>query len=151
TVDPSIAIDLVSAALPEDAPATPEGFIQLPHLERDSTHLRDFRVPRRLPLTLDVIARAREFADADSRAGTSPTIVFTNVDIAVLPHFYTYAAWLVRHEHDVAIINRRGIVDFNDGAEDMPAMMSDYGLIHPGLDCFIFDAAIVDRFVPFNS
>jgi hypothetical protein len=30
-------------------------------------------------------------------------------------------------------------------------MLSDFGHIHPGLDCVIFEAAMVDRFAPFDT
>ncbi|MGC2718755.1 MAG: hypothetical protein WA209_04150 [Candidatus Acidiferrales bacterium] len=149
-MDPSIRIDFVAAPLPEDVAAIPEGAIPLPELTRVSSEIGRFEVVRRLPLLMDIIKRGREYVSS-IEASPAPRLIFTNVDIGVLPHFYCYAAWLIRCGHDVAIINRRSVADCYGGPQDLPAILSDFGHKHPGLDCFIFDSGIVDHFVPFNS
>ena len=149
-MDPSICIDFVATSLPEDVAAIPDGVIRLPELTRVSSDLSVFQAERRLPLLMDIIKRGRTYVSS-TKASLEARLIFTNVDIGVLPHFYCYAAWLMRCGHDVAIINRRSVADSYRGVIDLPAVLSDFGHIHPGLDCFIFDAGIVDCFAPFNS
>ena len=148
--DKDTQVSIVAAPMPEDTGAVPADFIRLPDLTDVSSAQASFNVERRLPLLREIISRGADYARSSDRAADT-FIVFTNTDIGLLPHFYTYATWLVRHGHDTAIINRRGVVDSYQVPADMPAMLSDYGYIHPGLDCFIFDAAMADSFADFNS
>lgn len=149
-LDLNIRVDLVAAPLPEDTEAVPHGFIRLPALAKTSADVGTFQVERRLPLLCEVITRGHSFATSTA-ADAAAHLIFTNVDIGLLPHFYTYVAWLIRSGHDVAIINRRSVTDSYGGPEDLPAMLSDFGHIHPGLDCFIFEARMAEQFVPFNT
>ncbi len=149
--DPFLQVQLAATAFPEDAPAHPEGFIVLPPLERASEDVASFRVPRRLPLLHEVLEKGAACCEAADLPGDT-YLVFTNIDIGVMPHFYAYCAWLVRHDFDTVIINRRTIADFYPQSEsDWPAMLSDFGGNHPGLDCFVIKASILKKLSSFQS
>jgi hypothetical protein len=149
--DSALNIEFVSTQFSEDEAAVPEDFIKLPNLNRDCSKVGNFGTLRKLPLVDEVICRAREYAETSLTKNEQTFIVFTNVDIGLLPHFYCYAAWLIRVGHDVSIINRRQIKDCYGGVEDLPKMLSDFGYTHPGLDCFIFKSEYVDKFVSHDS
>ena len=126
-MDPSIRIDFVAAPLPEDVTAIPEGAIPLPELTGVNCEIGKFEVVRRLPLLMDIIKRGREYVSS-IEASPAPRLIFTNVDIGVLPHFYCYAAWLIRCGHDVAIINRRSVADCYGGPQDLPAILTNLAI-----------------------
>ncbi|MEQ9643330.1 MAG: hypothetical protein RIM84_25140 [Alphaproteobacteria bacterium] len=148
--DPQTRISLTATPMPEDTNAVPSDFIRLPDLDDVSSAHGNFDIERRLPILSEIVSRGVDYAQSDDRR--SPNfIVLTNTDIGLMPHFYTYASWLIRCGHDVAIINRRGVVDSYQIPSDMPAILSDFGYVHPGLDCFIFDVRLVASFASSHS
>lgn len=149
--DSALSIEFVSTQFSEDEAAVPADFIQLSMLSRDSTQVGNFNTPKKLPLVDEIVNRAYQYIQDSLSEDEQVYIIFTNIDIGLLPHFYCYAAWLIRVGHDVSIINRRQIQSFYDSCEDLPIMLSDYGHIHLGLDCFIFKSEYVDKFVSHNS
>jgi hypothetical protein len=148
--DPEIAVEMVATALPEDVDAIPDDFTRLDDLTQTSEDIEGFNIKRRLPLLYEILSRGRDAALA-SKDIENTYMIFTNVDIGVTNHFYSYCAWLVRHDYDFAVINRRSIEDHYKSVEDLPAMMSDFGTIHPGKDCFIIKADLLNYLIPTKS
>ena len=65
-------------------------------------------------------------------------IIFSNVDISIMPYFYLSINKLIEMGHDAIIINRRSIIDTYKTIEDLPLMFAEVGHQHPGWDCFVF-------------
>jgi|GEM_PF-778732 len=144
--DPAVQVRLAAAGYPEDAAVVPDGFDMLPDLQRSAMDVRTFQKARKLPVLWDILERGRDAAaDSDTPA---EWLIYTNVDIAPMPHFYLLVAALVRKGYDAAIINRRTIPDTYTSPGDLPFMYTAIGKSHPGLDCFVFRRTLMDRFVP---
>lgn len=134
---PLIHVDLISAQFPEDRAGVPPFITLTRDLDRSASDVGTFAVPRKLPLLADILERLGE---ASPKADF---YVYTNVDIALLPHFYVSIAALVQ-ENDALVINRRTIsADFNR-LDQLPLMYAKVGKPHPGFDCFVFRANLLD-------
>ncbi len=127
----SVQVELLAACYPEDASVVPAGFLQTQALDRSVLDCNHFDVQRKLPLLKDLLERAYRASDADY-------IIYTNVDIAPLPHFYTAVATWLTAGFDALVINRRTISDTWQSPEQLPLILSDPGKPHPGFDCFVF-------------
>ncbi len=130
----AVRITLMTAQFAEDHPACPADFERTPDLERSILDLGTFVKPRKLPLLRDILDRAVNCSDAEY-------LIYTNVDIAVLPGFYLAVDRMIDEGHDAMVINRRTISDRHTRVEDLPLMYAEAGLKHPGHDCFIFPRA----------
>lgn len=143
--DPALSVRLAATVLAQDAAAVPEGMERLPDLTRTVLDVASFERPRALPLVFDILGRAQRSApatDADLAA-----VVLTNVDIGLMPHFYLLAADLLRRGYDAVIVNRRSIARAFAAPQQLPLMYAQHGSSHPGLDCFIIERSLLDRFV----
>ena len=98
-----------------------------------------FEKKRKLPLLKDILDRA---VDYDSEADY---IIYTNVDIAVQPHFYSFVKKKIVEGYDAFVINRRTIpakFDINTIHE----AYSEIGEKHPGFDCFVLKTSLLKDF-----
>jgi len=93
--------------------------------------LGTFQQPRKLPILKDLLERAYAHSDAD-------WVIYTNVDIALMPYFYTAVRRHLEQGHDALIINRRTIPDTWSNPVDLPLMFAEAGESHLGYDCFVF-------------
>lgn len=119
----------------EDVSVFPEGFKVLPFLQRSIMDFGDFTKTRTLPLIHDILNSLTD-VDADY-------LIYTNVDIALMPCFYDYVYDKLSSGSDSMIINRRVI-----GALQTDALMyADVGQPHPGYDCFVFRKALLPKFI----
>lgn len=137
--DESVSVQLLSAQFPEDHDAVPEDFIKTPDLDRSILELGSFGQQLKLPVLSDILDRAYAFEEADY-------IIFTNVDIAVQPHFYKEVALIAASGHDAFIINRRRIIDAFEGVHELDEMYALKGKPHPGFDCFVFKRELYPKF-----
>ena len=133
-------VEFHAAFAPREEPYLPEGFRKLRPLERDVTALKPFKVPRPLPILKDVLDRLHEGTDAEY-------LIYTNVDIALMPPFYAEVARLIAEGHDAIVINRRTIPALPNRVEDLPAMYATIGKPHPGYDCFVFRRDLYPHFI----
>ena len=124
-------VTLLTAQFVEDRAVVPEDFTATPDLERSILDLGTFQKPRRLPLLRDILGRAVEHSDAEY-------VIYTNVDIALLPQFYLAVDRLIDAGWDALVINRRTIDDAHTQVADLPLMQAKVGQKHPGHDCFVF-------------
>lgn len=131
SVKDKIEVELLAAIYPEDEIVYPEGFERTKDLERSVLDLGEFSAQRKLPILKDILDRAYHYSDAE-------WVVYTNVDIALMPYFYDAIDSYVRQEDDALIINRRNISVSRSGVDDLTSMYAHIGKPHPGYDCFVF-------------
>ena len=135
----TVDVTLLSAQYPEDRKVVPEYFIATRDLDQSVLDVADFNVRRKLPLVKDILDRAYE---------TAPDyIIFTNVDIGLLPNFYTSVSNLIDSGFDSFIINRRTISKVHTRVEDIPRMYTEVGQPHMGYDCFVFKRDAYKNFI----
>lgn len=133
-----VQVDLISAQFAEDRAAVPGFFRLSSDLDRSALDVGTFAVPRRLPLLGDIFGRLAEAAPQ------ADIYIYTNVDIAVVPHFYVSVAALMQ-DADALIINRRTIPAHFHNMDQLPLMYADVGKRHPGYDCFVFRSELLAR------
>lgn len=93
-----------------------------------------------LPLICDILAAASKQASDDD------FLVFTNADIALMPHFYQAMAELIALGFDAVTVTRRTIPDFATVAGRSSLAQAEYGASHQGFDCFVFKSDLFRRF-----
>jgi hypothetical protein len=131
----------VAVTFPEEHIPLPPSFTRLQTLQRSAPDVGSFQMPRRLPLLFDVMACGLAAAD------NQDYIVFTNVDICLMPHFYGTLQRILNLGFESLIINRRTIEKYGLDAQMLPLMFADYGQSHEGFDCFVFPRRLFDHFV----
>ncbi|MDP2685557.1 MAG: hypothetical protein Q8P20_11105 [bacterium] len=134
-----IEVNLITTQYPEDYSIITEFFTKTKDLDRSILDFGTFEKQRKLPLLKDILDRAVNY---DSEADY---IVYTNVDIAVQPHFYLFIKQKIEEGHDAFIINRRTISE-SYSLKTLAEAYADYGESHPGYDCFVFKKEIYTHF-----
>lgn len=138
-----ISVILLATGFPQDLEDLPEGILATPPLERSIRDLPGFNASHRpLPFLADILDRLLEASDAEA-------LVYSNVDIAVLPEFYSVVAGYLRRGYDAFVINRRTISDQFTSPDQIPDMIRQArngGTPHPGYDCFVFQRCLAGRF-----
>lgn len=134
-----VAVHLYAAQYPEDRSFVPNGFEPTPDLDRSVMDIGSFEEKRKLPLIKDILDRLYE-------AGKADYMVYTNVDIALMPHFYLAVDKLIDEGHDAFVINRRTIPDSHKRVDEIPLMYAALGKPHPGHDCFVFKRDAYGKF-----
>ena len=137
-----LGVEVLAAAYAEDAPAIEPPARAAANLYRS---ILDF-VPagrgsaRRLPLLADILHAARA-------EGRGRYLIYTNVDIALQPHFYVEVNRMIGAAGEGCgfVINRRTIPGQYDNPAQLPHMYAEVGEAHPGYDCFVFPMARMDR------
>jgi hypothetical protein len=131
-------VELLTAQYFQDHAILPDGFRATPDLQRS---VRDIGFPDAPPFPLigDLLDRLYEHSEAEY-------LIYTNVDIALQPQFYTSVANYIRQGHQALIINRRRIPGHYRKVEELEAMYAEKGKPHPGFDCFVFHRSIYPRF-----
>ncbi|MBW2661425.1 MAG: hypothetical protein JRD93_05425 [Deltaproteobacteria bacterium] len=126
-----VDVALYSAQYPEDRSIVPEWFQITPDLDRSIFEIRSFYKKRKLPLIKDILDRLYDASDADY-------FIYTNVDIALMPHFYVAVNKIIETGYDAFVINRRTISQEYTNVDQLYLMFSQAGEKHPGYDCFVF-------------
>ncbi len=134
-VEGKVEVQLFSAHFSEDVDIVPDYFTQTPLLTRSAPDFYNFTRSRKLPLIADILQHLYEATDAEY-------LIYTNVDIAVVPNFYETVHYYIGQGYDAFIINRRRISGKFKNLEDIPAMIAEVGLPHPGFDCFVFHRSL---------
>ena len=128
---PALEITHMSAQYPEDHRIIPPAFQRTKDLTRSILDHELIEPQRKLPFLHDLLERAWAESDADY-------VIFSNVDISPVPHFYTAVDALIKSGLSSFSINRRTIDDVVDPINHLELLWSLSGLPHPGHDCFIF-------------
>ena len=130
--DGKVLVKQYSAQFPEDHDAVPNFFTMLPDLTQYQEHQGRNGRSRKLPLLKEILDRLYEQAvDADY-------LIYTNVDIALQPHFYLKVAERIEQGIDAFTITRRTISDRFISPDELDEMYSEIGKKHIGFDCFVF-------------
>jgi hypothetical protein len=124
-------LELFSAQYAEDRPIIPGHFVRTPDLEQSVLDHGTFSIPRRLPMIKDILDRLSAATDAEY-------LIYTNVDIALMPGFYAAVCKLIDQGLDAFVINRRTISKHYRSAAELPLMYAEIGTPHLGFDCFVF-------------
>lgn len=117
----------------------PPDFIRTADLNRSVGDVKSFRIRRKLAMIKDLLDTLEQSSGADY-------FIYTNVDIALQPYFYSAVARLIDLGHDAFIINRRTVTARHTRIEELPLMYAELGEPHPGWDCFIFKRSLHPRF-----
>lgn len=138
----------------DDPVAVPFNFTLCALLTRSVLDVGVFENQRKLPLLFDVINIGYEIYKQYNLGDCRPDdyIVFTNSDIHFMPFFYNIASTIIQSGFESLIINRRTIssLDLNNSGMKMLAF-AEFGVSHPGYDCFIFPAIFVEQFISNNA
>ena len=134
-----VQVELLSAQYEADVDIVPFYFKRTTNLTRTPSNFGVFSNPKKLPLIRDLIERLYT-------ESTAEYLIYTNVDIALQPHFYIEVAQKIQAGHDAFIINRRRIPDRFSKIEDLPEMYATKGQPHPGFDCFVFHRSLYPKF-----
>jgi len=138
--DHGVEVQLFAAYFPEDEPFIPPLFTKTPPLDRSVPDMGRFVKTRKLPLLVDILDRLHDAAPS------ADYYVYTNADIALLPHFYLSVAGFVRDGYDAFVINRRTLpIDAMEIA-DLPKLYAQIGETHIGHDCFVFRGEAYPRY-----
>ena len=132
-------VELCTAQYPEDHSIISDGFVVLSDLDRSIQDLGEFKSSKKLPLIDDIIQKAKDETQAEY-------VIYTNVDIAVMPHFYEAVVSYLNDGYDALIINRRRIRPDLNQVEDLPRIYSEVGKSHPGFDCFVIKKDLIEKF-----
>jgi hypothetical protein len=144
-LQPSSKIEHVAAAFQEDASYAGRFFDVVETLTHSSLDVGAFNYPQKLPLLFEILGAAKRRAEGDD------FIVFTNTDICLTVGFYDTIASLIRLGHDAIVVNRRTVEKFPIVPLIGSLASASLGRYHPGYDCFILRAKLLDSFVPTTS
>lgn len=133
-------IQLVTTQFEEDRVIIPDGFQLLSNLERSVLDVNPQLNGKKLPLVGDILRKTKEIERADY-------LIFTNMDIALMPAFYDAVFAYIEQGHDAVVINRRRLSHHYSKMEDLPLMYADLGRSHPGFDCFVFKRELLDQLI----
>lgn len=133
-------IELYTTQFEEDKVVIPEGFQILSNLTRSVLDVNPKLSKRKLPLIGDILGKVNKIHSPDY-------VIFTNMDIALMPYFYDTVFSYLNKGHDALVINRRRITDNYKSIEELPLMYADLGKSHPGFDCFVIKSELLDRFI----
>ena len=134
-----VDVALFTAQYAEDRSMVPDGFTATPDLTRSVLDVGQFKGRRRLPLLVDILDRLYDATEA-------PWLIFTNIDIAVMPHYYLTVSRLIQSGQDAFVINRRTVSDEYQAVEQIPLMYALIGVPHEGHDCFVFGRDVYRQF-----
>lgn len=132
-------VTLVAACYEEDMVTAPDFMDKKFNLERSVLDCGDFLKRRKLPLIGDIISSASDLE--------YDYLIYTNVDIALMPWFYERLVDRINEGYDSFIINRRTLTTDYTEPKDLDKMYSQAGQVHPGLDCFVMSKDVVQKLV----
>ena len=133
-------VELYTVSYPEDHAIIPPYFKKLPNLTRSVLDVAKFSTSRKYPLMIDVLRAVYNGSDAGY-------LIFTNMDITLMPHFYVAVADILKEGYDALLVNRRGISGKYTKVEELPLMYAELGKPHPGFDCFIFKRELLNKLI----
>jgi len=138
-----VAVNLVTTQYPEDHSIIPEFFTKTKDLDRSLLDFGTFDKPKKLPVLKDIFKRA---TDQDPAADY---IIYTNVDIALYPSFYSTIAAYIKSGYDAICINRNTIIPENEDYT-LSELYGLKGSNHEGIDCFVVKKTLIPH-LKFNN
>lgn len=134
----NIKVEVRAVSFPEESLSHPE-IQSFPILRRSTLDFDDLS-NRKLPFIREILAGFGDCSDID-------ICVFTNIDIGLHPHFYSFVAEQWRNGRDAMSICRRTVHPSGNGVS-LSGLLSQKGTSHPGHDCFVFDASLIYEMKP---
>jgi len=132
-------VELWSAQFTSDRGIVPTGFAFTSDLDRSVLDLGQFQRPMQLPLIKDIMDRLHQASQAEY-------LIYTNVDIGVMPDFYQQVNAFIEAGHDAFVINRRRLPEHYTTSDQLEAIYQDRGKSHPGFDCFVLHRDLYPQF-----
>lgn len=132
-------LELFTTQYAEDREVIPPEFTVLENLTRSVLDVNAKLSKRKLPLIKDILQRLYESSSA-------PYLIYTNLDIGLMPFFYSYIQEKVNEGHDALIINRRRLSGAYTAETDLNVLYADLGNSHPGFDCFVIKRELFEQF-----
>lgn len=136
-----VEVNQFTAQYQEDRHLIPDWFKKTLDLERSVLDIEEFKVKRKLPLLQDILDRLYWASDDDC-----DYLIYTNVDIALMPNFYIGVYELINQGYDAFTITRRTIPVTYSDVNQIPLMVAHPGKPHPGHDCFIYRRDVHPKF-----
>src|SRR5438105_139764 len=130
-------IELWALTYPEDRSLVPEYIRQIDLPEHSFRDIHGVTDAPKLPRIVDILAPVATSSNADY-------LIYTNVDIGLMPFFYDAIDLLLDDGWDSIIVNRRTIHPASADKENLVALWMLAGDPHPGYDCFVFPRTWVD-------
>lgn len=137
----NLKVEVRAVSFPEESLSHEE--IQSFPILRSSTLDIDGLGNRKLPYLGEILAGFGDCSDID-------ICVFTNIDIALQPHFYAFVAEEWRNGRDAMSICRRTVYPSGNKAS-ISHLLAQKGTSHPGHDCFVFDSSLIYGIRPVNA
>lgn len=134
-----VNVDLITSQYSEDRSVIPEYFTITDDLNRSVLDCGDFKVKRKLPLLKDILFIAYHTTNAEY-------LIYTNVDIGVMPQFYVAVNEIIDQGYDAFAINRRRVSKKYTSVKDLNQIYSEVGRMHNGYDCFVFKRELFPKF-----
>ena len=138
TKNTAIEVVLACTQYSEDKEIIPEYLHQLSTLNRSVSDCNSALSGRKLPLLKDILSKSKEIENVDY-------IIYTNVDIGLMPYFYDAVASYINKGNDAVIINKRRLTSNFNQVEQLPEIYANLGKSHPGFDCFFFKASLLEK------
>lgn len=135
-----LKVDLLSAQYKEARKFLPCGIKATTDLNSCASRQAGIGSSQQVPLISEILSRLNESEDATH-------FIYTNLDICVLPFFYSAVSHYLLLGHDALVINRRRISTSFLDEENLHAAFAETGKSHPGFDCFIFKRELLQKFV----
>jgi len=138
--DSEIAIKLYATHFEDENLELSPEFRSLTHLTRSVLDLNTDLQGRQLPLIADLFAKTTEMDEFDF-------LIFSNMDIGLMPSFYLSVQHYLQQGHDAIVINRRRLSKKYSSVDQLPEIFADLGLSHPGFDCFVIKKDLLPKFI----
>ncbi len=135
-----LEIEFLSSHYLEDESVIPEYFYKKVQLKRSFRDIIPSKKVKKLPLLADLFQSFKVLSpEADY-------YIYSNVDIAVMPHFYLTVAAYISAGYDAIAINRKTISTEYQLPNQLPMMYAQIGKPHEGIDCFVIKKEYIDNF-----
>ena len=138
--DSDMAIKLYATHFEDEAINLNTAFTTLSHLTRSVLDLDPNLKRRQLPLIGDILSKTKEMDEFDY-------LIFSNMDIGLMPSFYLSVQQHIQQGHDAIVINRRRLSKKYSSVDQLPEIYADLGLSHPGFDCFVIKKDLLPKFI----
>ncbi len=135
----TVEVSFYSTQYPEDYPIIPAWLVKTPDLTRSVYDLGAFQKKRKLPLLADILDRLYEASPQ------AEYLIYSNVDIGLMPHFYLAVDNLIESGYDAFVINRRTIKKYRR-LDELPKMYAAIGDWHWGHDCFVYRREVYPQY-----
>ena len=126
----SLEVRVVSTQFPEDRRQVPSWMETTDDLQESSLAHSEFTDKRKLPSLREIWSRLL------SCSQDSDLLIFSNIDIAVYPDFYSNLTNLINQGWESISVTRRTISNTYSDVSQLTAMWEEKGTAHPGDDCF---------------